>query len=320
MLEVSGLNHHYGPSQVLFDVNFTAGKGEILGFLGPNGAGKSTTMRILTGFLTPSSGTVVFDGSDIRANPMALRRRLGYLPENVPVYPELTVDEYLSWVAGIKQSAKPRAQVAEAAERCGLSHERRTLIRRLSKGYRQRLGLAQALLGEVKLLILDEPTVGLDPAQIVEIRELIKELGQERTIILSTHILPEVERTCDRALIINRGRIVAEDTPANLAQGALGRGRYLLRLALSPDQAAEALAAYAAAAFVTQAEEAGSAPENLALRLTLDPARDHRAEATALAQAKGWPILEFRPADVSLEEAFVSLVTTESAPEAAHAH
>ena len=276
-------------------------------------------MRILTGFLSPSAGTVVFDGQDIRKDPLALRRHLGYLPENVPVYPELTVDEYLLWVAGIKQSPRPKAQVDEVAGRCGLSQERGSLIRRLSKGFRQRLGLAQALLGDTKLLILDEPTVGLDPSQIREIRGLIKELGQDKTILLSTHILPEVERTCDRVLIINRGRIVAEDTPANLTQGALGRGRHLLRLAVSRKDAPEVLAAFRDLPFVSEAEEPEAGADILSLRLTLDTTHDHRAEATALAQAKGWPILEFRPADISLEEAFVSLVTTENT-EGAHAN
>ncbi|MFW5734541.1 MAG: ABC transporter ATP-binding protein, partial [Oceanidesulfovibrio sp.] len=192
MLEVLNLSHRYGSTRVLHDVSFTVAEGEILGLLGPNGAGKSTTMRILTGYLRPSAGRVVFGGRDIQKEPQALRSRLGYMPENVPLYPELTVEEHLVWVARLKGAKDAKRETAAVLDRCGLSGARSKLVRQLSKGYRQRVGLAQAILGPTRLLILDEPTAGLDPQQIRDIRELIRELGREKTILLSTHILPEV--------------------------------------------------------------------------------------------------------------------------------
>lgn len=315
MLEVTGLSHHYGKKQVLFDLNFTVRTGEILGFLGPNGAGKSTTMRILTGYLTPSAGQAAYDGRDIQRDPDHLRRSLGYLPESVPVYPELTTVEYLAWVARIKGAESPEAEVDRVMHRCGLTDVRRTLIRRLSKGYRQRIGLAQAILGPTRLLILDEPTVGLDPEQIREVREFIRELGREMTILLSTHILPEVELTCDRVLIINKGRILAEDTPANLVQRVGGGGRYLLRLGVTQGQEAETAEHLARRPFVTKASVECFDRFGCAFFVETDPARDVRAELTQAVFEGGWPLLEFKPADVSLEEAFVSLVREESPAE-----
>jgi ABC-2 type transport system ATP-binding protein len=308
MLEVTGLSHSYGKKPVLFDLDFTVRSGEILGFLGPNGAGKSTTMRILTGYLTPSSGSVVYDGRDIQRDPDHLRRSLGYLPETVPVYPELTVGEYLSWAARVKRSDSPSMDVEQVMERCGLIEVRRSLIRHVSKGYRQRIGLAQAILGPTRLLILDEPTMGLDPGQIREIREFISELGREMTILLSTHILPEVELTCDRVLIITKGRIIAEDTPANLVQRVGGGGRYLLRLDIEEDQQAEAAERLARRPFVTKATVECFDRFGCAFFVETDPAEDVRAELSRAVFEEGWPLLEFKPADVSLEEAFVSLV------------
>ncbi|AGW12193.1 ABC transporter ATP-binding protein [Megalodesulfovibrio gigas] len=317
MLEVRNVRHRYGPVQVLHDVSFTLGKGEILGLLGPNGAGKSTTMRILTGFLIPSAGEVTLDGRNIRKDPIGLRKRLGYMPENMALYPELRVEEYLQWVARLKQSAAPAKQVPEVMARCGLAHVRGKLIRHLSKGYQQRVGLAQAILGQTELLILDEPTVGLDPSQIREIRNLIKEMGQEKTILLSTHILPEVELTCSRVLIINKGRIVAEDTPANLARAFGGQGRHLLRLGVSEHMQEKVLARYRQESFVKIVEPAMQQHGPGAYVLESDPARlpkdqDERDLLTRVAFAEGWPVLEFKPADMSLEDAFVNLVRTEA--------
>ncbi|MDQ7031509.1 MAG: ATP-binding cassette domain-containing protein [Desulfonauticus sp.] len=217
MLKVQHLNLSYGSQQVLFDLNFSLNQGEILGFLGPNGAGKSSTMRILTGYLKPSSGQVLFLDKDISEDPIFLRKHLGYLPETAPLYPELKVAEYLSWVAELKGIVKNTSQeVDKVISECGLSKVKAKLIGYLSKGYRQRVGLAQALLGNPKLIILDEPTVGLDPAQVREIRDLIKKLGQEKTILLSTHILSEVELLCKRVIIINQGRILADEDLENL--------------------------------------------------------------------------------------------------------
>ncbi|MBG0777751.1 MAG: ABC transporter ATP-binding protein [Desulfovibrionaceae bacterium] len=320
MLEVRNVNHHYGAVQVLHDLSFTVNRGEVLGFLGPNGAGKSTTMRILTGYLTPTSGQVLFDGLDARRNMVALRARLGYLPENVPLYPELRVAEYLRWVARVKRSADPERQVAEAMDRCGLAHVAARLIRHLSRGYRQRVGLAQAMLGNAELLILDEPTVGLDPAQIREIRELIRELGRERTILLSTHILAEVELACDRVLIIDKGCIKAEDTPSNLAAGA---GALRLRVGVAADLADAVCAALAVVPGVREArpESGGGSGDGVLVRVEAEPGADVRARLAERVLAAGWPLLELRPAGDSLEEAFVSLVTGQGghAPDAASA-
>ena len=308
MLEVRNVDHHFGRVQVLHDLNFTVNSGEILGFLGPNGAGKSTTMRIITGYLSPSNGQVLFEDTDVRQNPVAYRRRLGYLPENVPIYPELGVREYLHWVAKIKRSANPKVQAEEVIERCGLGGMSHKLVRHLSKGYKQRLGLAQAILGETRLLILDEPTVGLDPAQIREIRALIKELGKEKTIILSTHILPEVELTCDRVLIINDGVLVAEDTPENLVYRFGGRGRYVMRLAIDQALAPKVAEALNAHSLVNGVEIQTGHAAGLGFIIETDPQQECRSDLSQLAFANGWPLVEFKPADVTLEEAFVHLV------------
>jgi ABC-2 type transport system ATP-binding protein len=219
MIEIEGLTKHYRDLVAISDVTFTVGKGEIVGFLGPNGAGKTTTMKILTGFLPASSGRARVAGFDVFEHPMEVKRRIGYLPEIPPVYPDLTVAEYLKFVATLKglRGAKLRADVERVVNRVNLVPVIDRLIRNLSKGYQQRTGLAQALLGNPEVLILDEPTVGLDPRQIGDVRNLIRELAGEHTVILSTHILQEVTATCQRAIIINKGRIVADDALAQLA-------------------------------------------------------------------------------------------------------
>jgi ABC-2 type transport system ATP-binding protein len=312
MLEVTDVSHKFGRTPVLFHLNFKVRGGEILGLLGPNGAGKSTTMRILTGYLSPTRGGVFFDGKDIEKRPFALRRHLGYLPENVVLYPEFRVAEYLNWVAGVKKSSRPAAEVEEAAERCGLEKVMDRLIRHLSRGYRQRVGLAQAILGPTRLLILDEPTVGLDPAQIMDIRKLIRELGKDKTILLSTHILPEVELTCDRVLIINKGRIVVEDTPANLVRGVSAKGRYLLRLALPESDAGQAAEALRERPFVSEVEVRETTGDGCLLGIKTFSGEDHRADITRAANEAGWPVLEFKPADASLEQAFINLISDEN--------
>ena len=221
MIEAQGLTKYYGPVAAVKDVSFRVEQGEILGFLGPNGAGKTTAMRILTGFMPPTSGTALVAGHDILTAPLEVKRRVGYLPENVPLYGEMVVRRFLDYVAGIKGVPRRarKGDVALVLDRCGLEHVADRIIRNLSKGYRQRVGLAQALVGGPPVLILDEPTVGLDPAQIVEIRELIRGLAQDHTVLLSTHILPEVAMLCQRVLIISEGRVAAQDTMANLAGG-----------------------------------------------------------------------------------------------------
>ncbi len=219
MIVANGLTKYYGQFAAIEQVDFSVEKGEIIGFLGPNGAGKTTTMRVLTGFTPPSRGTAEIAGYDITKDPVEVKRRVGYLPESVPLYDEMLVCSFLSYVAEVKgvASGQRRLEVERVMERCGLSHMSHRVLRNLSKGYRQRVGLAQALIGNPPVLILDEPTVGLDPQQIIEIRQMIKELGADHTVLLSTHILPEVTMVCQRVLIINKGRIVAQDTMQNLA-------------------------------------------------------------------------------------------------------
>ena len=221
MIEVEGLTKVFVDEAVVDDVSFFVPEGQVLGFLGPNGAGKTTAMRMITAFLPPTAGRVVVAGVDLDQDPIGLRRHVGYLPENVPLYPEMRVEEYLRFRAAIEEvpGSEVRAHIDEVCERCMIEDVRRQVIGTLSKGYRQRVGLAGALIHQPLVLILDEPTVGLDPNQIIKVRELITELGQDHTVVLSTHILPEVEATCDRVIIIHRGRLRAEGTPKSLAKG-----------------------------------------------------------------------------------------------------
>ena len=218
MIEAKKLTKYYGQIAAIEDVTFHIGKGEIVGFLGPNGAGKTTTMRILTGFSPATRGTATIAGFHIDDDPVEVKRRVGYMPENVPFYGEMLVESFLRYVAEVKGIPRKerRGAVGKAMERTGLGHMGKRIVRNISKGYRQRLGLAQALIGEPPVLILDEPTVGLDPKQIVDVRQMIKDLANDHTVLLSTHILPEVAMICERVLIINRGRIVAQDSMSNL--------------------------------------------------------------------------------------------------------
>ncbi|HEX7713924.1 MAG TPA: ABC transporter ATP-binding protein, partial [Bacillota bacterium] len=220
MIQVENVTKRYGQHVAVEQLNFTVNRGEILGFLGPNGAGKSTTMNIITGYISATEGTVKVDGRDILEDPQAVKEKIGYLPEFPPLYPEMTVQEYLDFVCEIKKVPETDRQenLERIVETVKIGEVKNRLIKNLSKGYKQRIGLAQALVGNPEVLILDEPTVGLDPKQIIEIRNLIKELGKEHTIILSSHILPEVSAVCERVIIINKGKIVASDTPANLAK------------------------------------------------------------------------------------------------------
>lgn len=221
MIEVNKLTKLYGTVAAIEDVSFEVAQGEIIGFLGPNGAGKSTTMRILTGFTPATSGSAKVAGFHVEDHPVEVKRRLGYMPENVPLYPEMLVTSFLSYVAEVKgvPRRERKKEVDRVMERSGLQGMGKRILRNLSKGYRQRVGLAQALIGNPPVLILDEPTVGLDPKQIIEIRQMIKSLAEEHTVLLSTHILPEVSMICERVIIINRGRIVAQDTMKNLTRG-----------------------------------------------------------------------------------------------------
>lgn len=240
MIEIRKLTKKYRDLTAVNDISFTVEKGEILGFLGPNGAGKTTTMRMITGFLSPTSGHVYVDGLDVFDSPLVVKKKIGYLPETPPVYMDMSVESYLHFAAELKglPHREVKKEIARVADRCGITHNLHRLIRHLSKGYRQRVGLAQSLLGSPSVLILDEPTVGLDPAQMREVRSLIKELAQEHTVILSTHILPEVQMICNRASIIHRGQIVASDTIENLSQGMGKETRVRVDLVIPDTQAA----------------------------------------------------------------------------------
>ncbi|HET8946125.1 MAG TPA: ATP-binding cassette domain-containing protein [Candidatus Polarisedimenticolia bacterium] len=314
MLEVSDISKIYGTRTVVDRVSFTVPKGEILGFLGPNGAGKTTTMRIITGYVPPTTGTAKVAGFDVQEQPLEVKRRLGYLPEHPPLYPEMLVRPYLEFTARIRGVPRRqlKARTDRAIERCGLQAVAGRLIGVLSKGYQQRVGLAQAILHEPDLLILDEPTVGLDPTQIREIRSLIKSFAGEHTVILSTHILAEVTMTCHRVMIINEGRIAAEDTLEALAARG-GGGRVLVRFARPAEDAPAALRAVPGVAAVDVPDA-----KDGALVASQRPGQDAREAIAALAVGRGWGLLEMRPITRSLEDIFIDIIRGEAAPAPDH--
>jgi ABC-2 type transport system ATP-binding protein len=311
LIEVQNLTKKYGDHTAVADVTFRADSGEILGFLGPNGAGKTTTMRMLTCFLPPTNGTARIADFDILEDSLEVRRRIGYFPENVPLYGDLSVQGYLDFVGKLKgMSRKNRVlRSGEVMEECGIDHVKGRTIGKLSKGYRQRVGLAQALINNPEVLILDEPTVGLDPKQIVEIRDLIRRLGGRRTIILSTHILPEVSLLCRRVIIINKGRLIIDDTPDNLKR-RLRKSTALDVLIEGPDEEVRG--------FVQSIPEV----ENVILRESHSPLihnlrvesrdnRDIRAIVSRAVVEKGFELLGMNAIEMSLEDIFVQLVTKE---------
>ncbi len=316
MIEVDHLTKYYGPSPAVQDVSFTVEKGEILGFLGPNGAGKSTTMRIITGYLPATSGTVRVAGVDVGEDSLEVRRHIGYLPETVPLYLDISPYDYLDFMGklkGMRNGAARRERIWDVMEQVRIDDVAHKLIGRLSKGYRQRVGLAQALLHNPDVLILDEPTVGLDPRQIIEIRELIKSLGQEHTVVLSTHILPEVSMTCTRVVIINRGRLVALDTPVHLAEDAAGQNERVYVSARGPADAVQAaLTAVPGVQTVTLQE----APEELvpgaaAFEVISVPQTDLRGRLAQAVVGKQWELLELRVMRPTLEEVFLRVTSVE---------
>lgn len=312
IVEVEGLSKRFGNRVALDGVSFTAERGEVLGFLGPNGAGKTTTMRILAGVIPSSAGRVRIAGLDVARDGLAARARVGFLPERVPLYDEMRVGAFLRFVAAMKGlvgRAAARA-AARAAEEAGLRDAAREPIGRLSRGFRQRVGLAQALLGDPPVLLLDEPTAGLDPRQIAETRALVRRLGTERTILVSTHILPEVSATCGRVVILSRGRVVAVDTPAALAARVSGGRRVELVVEGSAVGLRERLERIPG---VREARELGSGRFAVAAATGADP----RPEIAAAVLASGARLLELRAADRSLEEVFLHLVTDEPAGGAA---
>lgn len=306
MIEVEGLTKFYGNFQALKGISFTVEKGEILGFLGPNGAGKTTTMRILTGFFPATGGKARVAGFDVFEEPMEVKKRLGYLPENVPLYTDMPAEDYLLFVAGIK--GVPPGEIKKTVDRvmddCAITHMKRKLIRELSKGYRQRVGLAQALLNDPEVLILDEPTIGLDPRQIIDIRKLIKDLSGRRTVILCSHILPEVSMLCQKVAIISEGRLVAMDSTRTLTERLQGSKRVVLKVEGPTDDISGAVRKVAG---VKSVEVSGGD-----YRVDFDKGRDARADIAALVVNKGWRLLEMKSVEMSLEDVFVKLVTSES--------
>ena len=304
MIEVRNLTKAYPGAQALNDISFSIAKGEIVGFLGPNGAGKSTTMKILTGFIPPTSGSATIAGFDVVKDSLEVRRRVGYLPENNPLYTEMRVGEYITFRATLRQvpSSRRAAAVDSALERCGLGDVRNRIVGHLSKGYRQRIGVADAIVHDPEIVILDEPTIGLDPNQIRHIRKVIRDLGRERTVILSTHILSEVEKMCNRVLIINRGRLVTDGTPVEILKRTK-TGRIRLDVRGEPTGARDWLRHLPT---VTDVVEAAIGTD----RSYLIEAKDHAAVIQAVvrkAGEAGWEVLELGPERLSLEDAFFEL-------------
>ena len=316
MIEVEGLTKRYGRHTAVDGVSFKVQKGEILGFLGPNGAGKTTTMRILSCYLPPTEGSARVAGHDVFEAPMEVKKRVGYLPETPPLYPDMDVETFLDFVARIKGvAAKNRkARIDDSIEKCRVGDVRHTLIGRLSKGYRQRVGLAQATLHNPEVLILDEPTAGLDPKQIIETRELIRALGGEHTIVLSTHILPEVSMTCSRVVIINKGKVVAEDTPENLTHRLKGAGTLRLEVRGEPGPVFDAIRVVPGVATASP-RPAGSGV--VTFDVEAEAGKDVRADLARAVVQKGYDLLGLTQVGMSLEEIFLQVTTTDAAVEGA---
>ena len=314
MIEVDHLTKTFGKARAVDDISFTVEQGEILGFLGPNGAGKTTTMRILTGYLPSTSGSARIGGFDVFEQSMEVRSRIGYLPETPPLYPDMSVRAYLDFVARIKGVAAVDivSRVRNAMELTNITDKRDELIKRLSRGYKQRVGLAQAIVHNPDVVILDEPTVGLDPKQIIEVRKLIKGLAGEHTIILSTHILPEVSMTCDRVVIINKGRIAAVDTPDNLTTQLKGGERVHLEVRAEPESLNESLEQLEG---VTQVEIlAIENSDHLSVVVESESGRDLRSAIAASVIGHGFDLFELRAVSLSLEDIFLQLTTEEHEP------
>ncbi len=311
MIEIQNLTKRYGQIKAVNNLNFTVEKGEVLGFLGPNGAGKSTTMNIITGYIPSTEGTVKVNGYDIMESPKEVKKLTGYLPEQPPVYMDMTVKDYLNFVADLKLVDKKlkRNQLSDIMELVKIGDHRDRLIKNLSKGYKQRVGLAQALIGNPQVLVLDEPTVGLDPKQIIEIRKLIKALGKEHTIILSSHILPEVSAVCERVVIINNGEIAAIDTPDNLSKGFGVASKLLLTVAGPKSSVENAIREIYGVKYV----EAGVEKEREAFSYIIESDKDIDIRKPLFyAMAKlGYPILELKGLNLSLEDIFLQIVTQE---------
>lgn len=314
MIKVDRLTKTFGPIRAVSDVSFSVNRGEILGFLGPNGAGKTTTMRMLCGIFPPTSGHAVVAGFDVAASPMEVRKRIGYLPEQIPLYPELTVAEYLDFVTsvwGFNRDQKSKA-IGDVLDRCGLYEVENARLGRLSRGYRQRVGLAQALVHDPEVLILDEPTVGLDPKQIREIREFIKSMRGSKTIILSTHILPEVSMTCDQVVIIDQGKLVAEGTPESLGQSAKSGTEIEVEVAGPSEEISSVLGSLPGAEGVKLLSNGNGGLCKFAI--ALENNHDIRPEIARVIVEKNWGLFQMSLRTLTLEDVFVKLVTHEETP------
>jgi ABC-2 type transport system ATP-binding protein len=310
LIKVENLTKRYAAKIAIEGMSFEVQKGEILGFLGPNGAGKTTTMRIIAGFMPASAGSVRVDGYDVFDNPLDVKRRIGYLPENPPLYPEMNVSGYLRFVAKIKGVPKDRldSEVSRVMERASITDVKERIIAKLSKGYKQRVGLAQALINDPPVLILDEPTIGLDPKQIHEVRELIKELAGNHTVVLSTHILPEVEQTCHRVIIIDHGKIVAVDTPQNLRFQLQGAERIFIEV---EGPAAEIVSKLKATLGVMDVRELEGGGGRHRFQIEGELRKDIRSDLARAVVQSGWGLLELQSASMSLEDIFLKLTTAE---------
>jgi ABC-2 type transport system ATP-binding protein len=311
LITVESLSKRYATKIAIDSVSFQVEKGEILGFLGPNGAGKTTTMRIITGYMPASDGTVRVDGFDVFEKPIDVRRRIGYLPENPPLYLEMTVASYLRFVAKIKGVPKDKldSEVARVMERVNITDVKERIIAKLSKGYKQRVGIAQALLNDPPILILDEPTIGLDPKQIHEVRQLIKDLAGEHTVVLSTHILPEVEQTCHRVIIIDRGKIVAVDTPGNLRSQLQGAERVTIEVQGPVSEILSKLKAMSGVVTVQKTADSDGGRHRLQVEGELH--KDIRNDLARTIVQNGWGLYELQSASMSLEDIFLKLTTAE---------
>lgn len=304
MIKVSGLTKDYGSRRAIHNLSFDAQQGEIVGFLGPNGAGKTTTMRILTGYMPPTDGEAIVAGYDVVEESLEVRKRVGYLPESVPLYYDMVVSEYLKYMGELRRIPNLDDRVDEVLDMVGLIDRADGYIGNLSKGMKQRVGLAQALLHRPEVLILDEPTIGLDPGQVVEVRELIREIGKERTVLLSTHLLNEAQNLCDRVLIINKGKIVAEDTTENLQARLLGAERVVIRVRGESEDLADSIKSVKGVRKV-------EAKDDGAVEFEFASGKDMRPEVAKQVIKDGYDLLELRPLGMSLEEIFLELTGNE---------
>lgn len=313
MIEVKNLSKHFGDKKAVDGISFTANNGEILGFLGPNGAGKSTTMNILTGYISSTDGVALIDGVDILENPIKAKQKIGYLPEQPPLYMDMTVKEYLCFVYDLKKCKLPRnTHLADICRLVKIDNVYHRVIKNLSKGYKQRVGLAQALIGNPNVLILDEPTVGLDPNQIIEIRTLIKRLGKNHTVILSSHILSEVQAVCDKIVVINQGRIVADDTEENLSKNLINTNKISVKIDGPSGEVEKVIGSI----FGIKTVELTSKETDAFCEFSIESEDgvDIRRELFKRIAERSWCIMELKTSDMSLEDIFLKLTVGESVP------